>query len=198
MEVQTQSVWGFPRESPAPVNGALPNVVPGFSWTPTAAERAAFLVKLAESARYTHAAAFAGVNHSDMVVYRNKHPEFQRACDYAIDHYKDGIEREVERRAIEGVISERVTKDGTVVTCVRKSDDLLKFFAKRHIKEYKDEVPQMLQINNQANINVNVEIDAIFASLTPGQIELARQLLTEAVIDAPAGIDSGTAAVPAI
>lgn len=79
---------------------------------------------------------------------RKEDPHFERDIQQALQLHRDKIDLEVYKRAMEGW-DEPVYFQGQVVGYVKKkSDKLLQFYAKRHIKEYRES-------DSSGSINVN-------------------------------------------
>lgn len=134
-----------------------------------AAKQRAFLKAYAKTGTITHAAKRAGItrfaHHSWLrQAKRGKCGGYLDRWEDAQERYKERIEREIDRRAIDGVL-EPVHYQGKRVDKVRKySDNLLMFRAKAEMPEkYRDQYT----VRHEGEININA-LDAA--------IEQARQL----------------------
>lgn len=86
-----------------------------------------FLDALAKCGVITYAAQIVGVDRSTVYRHRDANPEFAAAWDDAIETSTDLIEREVFRRAVEGVTEPVVSAGKHVVDVQRYSDRLAEF-----------------------------------------------------------------------
>lgn len=100
-----------------------------------------FLRALMKHGRFAQACSEAGVAISTMAFHRRRNPDFARAVSDAQEFWKDQIEAEIQRRALEGwdepVFGGRF-KDELVGHVRRYDSALLQLLAKRHIAEYRD------------------------------------------------------------
>lgn len=82
----------------------------------------------------------ADVTPATITNYRKSHPEFEEMFQLALSDYRESIEQEIHRRAIDGW-EEPVYQKGEMVGTIRRfSDRMLELKAKRHIAEYRDKV----------------------------------------------------------
>jgi len=122
-----------------------------------------FLAYYEQHGRFYQAANAAGV--SGETVYRCLHGDSEDSKAFAAEfeeckgRFRDLVEQEVHRRAIEGydeyVVGKGglvMDKDGNPVMQRRYSDRLLELFSKRHIKEYRDK--QDAPVTNVTNVLV--------------------------------------------
>lgn len=73
-------------------------------------------------------------------VYRRDIPEFAEMFDQALQDYRESLEAEVHRRAVEGW-DEPVYQKGELVGTIRRhSDRMLELLIKKNIPEYRDKV----------------------------------------------------------
>lgn len=72
---------------------------------------------------------------------RKKDPEFDERCNEAYSRFRDKLEKEALRRAVEGY-EEQVFYQGTEMPDKRrvKSDRIFELVLKRHIPEYRDKL----------------------------------------------------------
>lgn len=84
----------------------------------------AFLVALAESGVMSHAAEAAGIDRVTVFRARKSDPEFDTACQDAIEEATDKLVQEARRRALEGV-EEPVYQGGVLVGTKRVYSDAL-------------------------------------------------------------------------
>ena len=95
----------------------------------------AFLAALAECGILSQASEIAGVDRIHVWRRRQTDPEFNSACEQAIDMAADKLEREARRRAIEGV-EEPIYQGGQLVgTRLVFSDSLLSLLLKGRRKK---------------------------------------------------------------
>lgn len=104
----------------------------------TLEQRKTFLQKLAETGLQVRACEEAGVNRRVVYSLRKEDKEFEHSYETAMQVYREILEAEIHRRAVEGWL-EPVFYQGAAVGAVRKWDsNLLQFHAKRHIPEYRE------------------------------------------------------------
>lgn len=121
-----------------------------------------FLAMMRETGRIFHAAKAAGVSVSYIYGRRKIDDELDEQIEEALGHYRDAIEEEIHRRAIEGVVEKKyhqgmpvldyeLDENGQIIldenerpkikgqAFVRRySDSLLTIHARRHIPEYNE------------------------------------------------------------
>ena len=116
--------------------------------------KAKFLEVYAETGRLTYAAECALVCGQTVRRHLKSDPEFAAAFEEAKQMYGDKIQKEIERRAMEGWDEPIINfRDNTIVDTVRKySDRLLELASKRYIPEYRDK----LEIDATVNAGVLV------------------------------------------
>lgn len=110
-----------------------------YSFDRDAQER--FLRALMKHGRFTAACGEAGVAISTMAFHRRRNPDFARAVEDCLAYWKDRIEEEIQRRAMEGwdePVFGGQFKDEVVGHIRRYDSRLLELLAKRHIPEYRD------------------------------------------------------------
>lgn len=112
------------------------------------AAREKFLELYADTGQLHLACEGAGVSPGAAKQYIKEHPEFAELCDELLEAFRDRLEDEARRRAVEGV-EEPVYQQGALVgSKQRYSDALLIALLKRHRKrEYSD----------QASLDLNVK-----------------------------------------
>lgn len=97
-----------------------------------------FLEHVAKTGRRYEAALVAGVSYETVRRHRKANDFFAEAWETAVAIHRDGIDREIARRGIEGV-DEPVWQKGEFMGYVRKySDSLLLAHAKKHDPAYRD------------------------------------------------------------
>lgn len=97
-----------------------------------------FLRHLTETGLLGTSCKMAGVARCTVDSRRKSDPDFAKAVETAMMLYRESIEHEVKRRAMDGV-EEPVYYLGQVVGYTKRfSDQLLALHAKRHIPEYQD------------------------------------------------------------
>lgn len=158
----------------------------------TPEQKVDFVRKFAACGRVMEAARAAGVNPRSVYLalrpsHSNFDPEFAERVALARQDYREMIEAEVHRRAVDGwdePVFGGKNKD-QIVGYVRKySDRLLEFHAKRHIMEYRDrmtgDIADRLQHTDMgAGIvaaDKSTEID--LGTLTKEERDMVRRLLT--------------------
>jgi hypothetical protein len=142
----------------------------------------AFLAHLAETGILTDAAAAAGVDRSNVWRRRQSDPEFNAACDEAIDMAADKLEREARRRAIEGV-EEPVYQGGQLIgTRTVYSDSLLalllkgrrkRVFADRTELTGADGGPARLEVDDTARAARIAQLVALAQARKQSTIDIA-------------------------
>ena len=104
----------------------------------------AYLDEVARTGLLMKSAKAAGVSYQTIKRFREEHDDFEALVQEALDLYREAIEEEIHRRAIEGVETPVFGNLGPglgsgEVGQVRKfSDKLLELHAKRHIAAYRD------------------------------------------------------------
>jgi hypothetical protein len=99
-----------------------------------------FLDNLRKCGLWYESAEACGLAYSTILRLRKQDDEFKEWCDEAMQSYRESLERECHRRAVEGwdepVFSQRL---GTQIGVIRKHDPrLLELMLKRHIPEYRE------------------------------------------------------------
>ena len=121
-------------------------------FTPEVAER--FLEHVRKTGRKHEAAQVSGVSYDCIRVYINKNiNEMADRTEAAMADYREAIEAEIHRRAIEGVPEPIIggkDRDEIVTYVQRYSDRLLEFHAKRHIPEYRS--AQQIDLNVRGGV----------------------------------------------
>lgn len=102
--------------------------------------KAIYLEILSLTGRISEAAKAAGVVADTVRALRLKDEAFKELHEEALAEYRDRIEAEVHRRAIEGWEKPVFQKGELVGFVTEYSDKLLELLAKRHIPEYTDKV----------------------------------------------------------
>jgi hypothetical protein len=100
--------------------------------------RATFLREYQETGLFNASARKAGVCAPTIRTARKEDAEFSAACDEALQNYREAIETEIKRRAIDGWLEPIYQKGEQVGEVRRYSDRMLELHAKRHIPEYRD------------------------------------------------------------
>lgn len=126
--------------------------------------RARFLEHFAKTARMYESARMAGVCPATVYEALQSDKEFVAQRDEAYETFRETIETEIKRRAVEGV-PELVIQGGNVVSVLNEvtgkwepvykmvlSDKMLELYAKRHIPEYRDK--GTLDVNVQGGVLV--------------------------------------------
>lgn len=99
-----------------------------------------FLAEYAKFGLLGQAARAADVSPETIRKYRRDIPEFAEMFDQALADFRESLEKEVHRRAVEGW-DEPVYQKGELCGTIRRhSDRMLELLAKRHIAEYRDKV----------------------------------------------------------
>lgn len=114
--------------------------------------KARVIENLATLGAMTQAAQCVGVTYETIRVHRKSDPEFDAACENAIEAYRDALTAEVHRRGVEGW-DEPVYQKGELVGHKRVySDRMLEMQAKRFIPEYRDK--QQIDHNHSGGVLV--------------------------------------------
>jgi hypothetical protein len=100
-----------------------------------------FLYHLSGCGLVQQAARLANISAQKVQAHRLISEKFAAAFDEAMDIYKQNIEAEIHRRAIDGWDEPVYQKGELCGTIHRHSDRLLVLLAKRHIAEYRDTDP---------------------------------------------------------
>lgn len=99
-----------------------------------------FFNEFARTGLLGHSARFSGVSPETIRRLRKEVPEFAELFEEAQNDYRESLEMEVHRRAVQGW-DEPVYQKGEMVGTIRRhSDSLLHAMLKRHIPEYRDKV----------------------------------------------------------
>ena len=111
--------------------------------------RAIFLHVLEQHGQTAKAARAAGVSATTAYDHRNRDKDFNEAWAEALEHFRDRLEVEAYRRAVDGV-DEPVYQQGMEVGVVRRfSDSLLTLLLKGHRPErYRERVDQTVNVSN--------------------------------------------------
>jgi hypothetical protein len=104
----------------------------------TPAKRDKFIKLYQEIGVKNKCAAACGVTDETIDQWRKKDEEFSRQYDEAYNLYRDRLEEEALRRAVEGVPEPVYFKGEVVGHILKYSDNLLTLMLKRHIPAYRD------------------------------------------------------------
>ena len=102
-----------------------------------------FLKHLAETGSVTLSTQAIGTPRTAPYDLRPRDPEFVRAWDMALEAYAEKLEREADRRAMEGIVTKTIyDEDGKKIDEVRYFSDTLLIFRLKGLKPkmYKDRV----------------------------------------------------------
>lgn len=105
---------------------------PDMAWVPKVLE------KIRETANQSEASRAAGIDRSTITKAKERDKEFAAQLEDALEEGRDRIRGEVRRRAF-GYEHQQVIGDGSVVTVMRYSDQLLKMLAIAVLPEFKDQ-----------------------------------------------------------
>ena len=97
-----------------------------------------YLELLEQTGLKGRSARAVGLHPSSMKRYRASNPEYDDEVELAVAAYRESIEAEIKRRAIDGIDSPVFYKGELVHTTKQYSDRLLELHAKRHIPAYRD------------------------------------------------------------
>lgn len=137
--------------------------------------RKVILEHLAKYGDLAGAAQAVRLGYSSVCEYISRNPDFLREAEEALAVHKSRIEQAIYKRAIEGWDEPKFSSRGQIGTVRRFSDVLLMFYAKRHIREYRDA--------DNANVGLpaiqqnNLVLD--FSNLTAKQRQALRSLMDE-------------------
>lgn len=96
----------------------------------TKSKRAAFLLRLADTANVSASCAAAGVSRQTAYALKRRDAVFAAQWEDALQSALDGLEAEIIRRAIEGTEKEQFFQGQSVGTVVTYSDSLAMFLLK--------------------------------------------------------------------
>lgn len=135
-----------------------------------------FLDHIRKTGRKYESAKIAGVSYATLSTYMNKNMwNLADRVAEAMEDYREAIEQEIHRRAIEGVPEPIIggkDRDEIITYVQRYSDRLLEFHAKRHIPEYR--------ASTQVDLNVRGGVIAVPAQ--PTTIEAWAETATKALL----------------
>ena len=97
-----------------------------------------YLELLRQTGLKIRSAKAVGLDVSSMKRYRKENPDYDDRVEEAVSEYRESIESEIKRRAMEGIDSPVFYKGELVNTQKQYSDRLLELHAKRHIPAYRD------------------------------------------------------------
>lgn len=106
-----------------------------------------FLLCLSRCGLINHSAAAAGVHPTTITDHRQKDEQFDNAVDQALGYFRDRVEAEAIRRAIDGVEVPEFYKGQVVGTKTQYSDRLLEKIMNRYIPEYRDAAAAEISLN---------------------------------------------------
>lgn len=109
-----------------------------------------FLMCLSRCGLIGKSAAAAGVRYMTVKEHRRKDPLFDEAVEEALGYFRDRLESEALRRAINGVEVPLYYKGEQVGTRLEYSDRLLEKLMDRYIPEYRDA--------NRVDVNLNTGV----------------------------------------
>jgi len=149
------------------------------SWTRfDKARQRIYLDILAKTGRKAESAMRAGVTRQTVYKTAQKDLSFAMAEEEAMQVYRESIEAEIHRRAIDGW-DEPVFHRGQVQGKVRKySDQLLAMLAKRHIAEYRDRTSVQKTVKHEGAVGVYPTLE-VLKDLPPEQQAQLRHLLKQ-------------------
>lgn len=141
----------------------------------------AYVEHIRKTGRKHEAATVSGVSYDTLRMYVNKNMfNLADRVEEAMADYRESIETEIHRRAIEGTAEPIIggkDRDEIVTYVQRYSDRLLEFLAKRHIPEYRQ--------TQQIDMNIRGGVIAVPAQATTieGWAETAAAVLLPAAQD---------------
>jgi len=119
--------------------------------------QAQFLETLRQGLSVTAAAAAVGWDRSRAYQWRKKDQAFAEAWDVALEAGTDRLEDEAYRRAVEGIITTRYTKNGDEYTTINYSDRLLELLLKsRRPERYRERYD--VETTGETKITVNLRL----------------------------------------
>lgn len=133
-----------------------------------------FLVVLAETGNVSAACIRVQIARSTAYEARDRHPEFARAWDEALEFAADALELEARRRAAEGTLEPVFYKGFQVGTIRRYSDQLLMFLlrAARPLK-FRERVALDLERAINLSTLTDAQIERIAAGEDPAHVILS-------------------------
>lgn len=108
-----------------------------------------FLQNLAKTGLWYESAESCGLSYATIRRLRKQDEEFKEMCEEMMQSYRESLERECHRRAVEGwdepVFSQKL---GTQIGVIRKFDPrLLELMLKRHIPEYREKFEGEIKVS---------------------------------------------------
>lgn len=138
--------------------------------------RQVFFKKLEECGLQIESARAAEVTVLAIHYALKRDPEFADRYDEAVAVYKERLQRETHRRAVDGVVKDIIVPRGTKTPMeIRQySDRLLELMLKRHIPEYRDHVRV-----DQVSVNTGIDVEALLRNLPKEKRAKLRELLSD-------------------
>lgn len=123
----------------------------------TARKEQTFLTKLAATGNVTEACEAVDLTRSSAYARRAELPDFSTAWDDVVSQYAETLEREADRRAVEGSVRD-VYYQGVVVGQERQYSDTLLMFRLKKLDPngYRERIQQQLTGDEGGAIQVNV------------------------------------------
>ena len=143
-------------------------------------KRDAFLTAYAEVGTVTHAAELAGVSRNAHYMWMQDDPEYPEKFREAEKQACEVLEKEIRRRAVEGV-DEPVFHKGEQCGTVRKYSDTLLIFAAKGAMPEKYRENAKLEIDLKANITGQVDL----ARLSAEELAALETMLAKATDTTP-------------
>ncbi len=144
----------------------LPRVIKDTGNIPTPARYDIVLDVLRATGQFNSAADRAGIPISALKRWRENDTSFDARCEQAREAYADTLEREADRRAVQGVEREVFHRGEIIGTKVEYSDPLLMFRLKAlrpgvYRENNKIEI-NSVNVTGETSVSIIADIDAIF------------------------------------
>jgi hypothetical protein len=125
-------------------------------------KKRAFLIAYCESGSVTHSAEAAGVARCRHYEWLEEDPDYARAFGDVQDRYVEKLEREADRRAVEGV-DHPVIYQGAITDTYKEYSDNLLMFRLKGLKpdKYRDNVHSKVDVSGAVQLNATVTLEGI-------------------------------------
>ena len=128
-----------------------------------------FLAHFREHGLLHLAAKAANVTTETVRNHRKDDPEFSEAYDTALEEFRDELEQEAYRRAVQGVEEDHYFKGDHTHTTVKYSDRLMELLLKRHRPEYRDKITADVNVQGGVLLLPTNELDSKEWEETPDE-----------------------------
>lgn len=132
-------------------------------------KREVFLIEFAKNGNVSEAARIAGIDRGNAYHYRKTHPEFAAAWDEAEAKFVERLEKEADRRGMEGTLKP-VFYQGQKCGDIREYSDILLIFRLKALRPDK--------YRERSDVNVKAEVKT-YKDLSPQERENLLKSLRE-------------------